>query len=130
MILTQKDRNVFYIVIGTLSLVFGLIGVILPVLPTTPFILFSAWCYYRGSERLHNWLINHPYLGPIIEEYGEGEGMTKESKMKAIGMTWLAVILTAVFFLDSFSMRVLIIIVAMIGTIILLRMKTRKKVDK
>ena len=130
MILTQKDRNVFYIVIGTLSLVFGLIGVILPVLPTTPFILFSAWCYYRGSERLHNWLINHPYLGPIIEEYGEGEGMTKESKMKAIGMTWLAVILTAVFFLDSFSMRVLIIIVAMIGTIILLKMKTRKKVDK
>ena len=130
MILTRKDRNVFYIVIGTLSLVFGLIGVILPVLPTTPFILFSAWCYYRGSERLHNWLINHPYLGPIIEEYGEGEGMTKESKMKAIGMTWLAVILTAVFFLDSFSMRVLIIIVAMIGTIILLRMKTRKKVDK
>ena len=56
--------------------------------------------------------------------------MTKESKMKAIGMTWLAVILTAVFFLDSFSMRVLIIIVAMIGTIILLKMKTRKKVDK
>ena len=130
MILTRKDKNVFYIVIGTLSLVFGLIGVILPVLPTTPFILFSAWCYYRGSQRLHNWLINHPYLGPIIEEYGEGEGMTKESKMKAIGMTWLAVILTAVFFLDSFSMRVLIIIVAMIGTIILLRIKTRKKVDK
>ena len=117
----------FYIVIGTISLVFGFIGIILPVLPTTPFILFSAYCYYRGSERLHNWLTNHPYLGPIIEEYGEGEGMTKESKMKAIGMTWLAVIITAAFFLDSLSMRALIIIVAVIGTIILLRVKTRKQ---
>jgi uncharacterized membrane protein YbaN (DUF454 family) len=123
----QSFRKLILTVIGSLSLALGIIGVILPVLPTTPFILFSAWCFYRGSDRFHNWIINHAYFGPIIKEYGDSEGMTIESKVKAIGMTWTAVLLTAIFVLDSFLMRTLIIIIAGIGTIFLLKIKTRKK---
>jgi uncharacterized membrane protein YbaN (DUF454 family) len=121
-----KSQKFFYILLGTISLGLGIIGLILPVLPTTPFILFSSWCYYRGSERFHDWLINHPYLGKIVEEYSDKEGITRDSKAKAIGLTWIAVSLTAIFILESIFMRALIILLAIIGTIIILRLKTRE----
>lgn len=127
---TQRESNLFYTILGTISLALGVIGIFLPVLPTTPLVLFSAWCYYRGSERFHDWITKHPYFGPIIEEYGGEEGMTKESKEKAIALTWTAVLLTAVFILDSFFMRAMIIAVAVIGTVVLIRIKTRKKEEK
>jgi hypothetical protein len=123
----SSTEKIVFTLVGTISLLIGLIGIILPVIPTTPFILFSAWCYYRGSERFHDWLVNHPYLGPIVEEYGNGEGMTKESKIKAIILTWTAVLMTAVFILQSLLMRAIIIVIAVIGTIVLIRIKTRKK---
>jgi len=71
----------------------------LSVLPTTPFILLSVWCFYRSSPKFHDWLINNPRLGPVVEEYANEEGMSKESKIKALAMTWVAVLFTAVFFL-------------------------------
>lgn len=120
-----KPKRVFFLVLGTLSLVLGVIGMVLPVLPTTPFILLSAWCYYRSSQRFHDWLINHPRLGPIVEEYANEEGMSKDSKIKALAMTWIAVLFTAVFVLDSVHMRLLIVGLALIGTVVILRMKTR-----
>ena len=123
----QRKSNIFYTIMGIISLAVGVIGIFLPVLPTTPLVLLSAWCFYRGSERFHDWITNHPYFGPIIEEYGDEEGMTRESKVKAIGLTWTAVLLTSIFLLDSLFMRVMIIAVAVIGTIVLLRIKTRKK---
>jgi uncharacterized membrane protein YbaN (DUF454 family) len=114
-----------YIVLGTVSLALGIIGIIIPVLPTTPFILLTAWCYLRGSEKFHTRLLNHPRLGPIVEEYSDDRGMRKESKQKAILMTWVAVLLTATFILDTFQLRALVIGLAGIGTIVMLRLKTR-----
>ncbi len=119
-------KKLAYLVIGTASLALGVIGIILPVLPTTPFILLTAYCYYRGSPRFHDWLTTHPTLGPIVEEYGDGEGMTKESKRKAIAMTWVAVTLTAIFLLDTFQLRAVVIGLAIIGTTVILRLKTRE----
>ena len=118
-------KKLAYLALGTASLVLGLIGIVLPVLPTTPFILLAAWCYYRGSPRFHTWLVNHPKLGPIVEEYGDGRGMKKESKQKAIIMTWAAVLLTTTFILDTFQLRAMVIALAGIGTLVILRLKTR-----
>jgi uncharacterized protein len=118
-------KKLAYLTLGTVSLALGIIGILLPVLPTTPFILLAAWCYYRGSPRFHTWLVNHPKLGPIVEEYGDGKGMRKESKQKAIIMTWVAVLLTAVFILDTLQLRALVIGLAGIGTLVILRLKTR-----
>ena len=119
-------KKLAYLIMGTVSLALGVIGIILPVLPTTPFILLTAYCYYRGSPKFHDWLINHHTLGPIVEEYGDGQGMTQKSKSKAIAMTWIAVILTAVFLLDTLQLRVLVIGLAIIGTVVILRLKTRE----
>jgi len=121
----SKPKKVLLLFLGTLSLVLGVIGMFLPVLPTTPFILLSAWCYYRSSPRFHDWLVNHPRLGPIVEEYANDEGMNRDSKIKALAMTWIAVIFTMVVFLDSIQMRLLVMGLAIIGTIVILRIKTR-----
>jgi uncharacterized membrane protein YbaN (DUF454 family) len=119
-------KRVFYIVLGTVSLALGVIGVFLPVIPTTPFILLSAWFYLRGSERFYNWLFNHDFFGPLIKEYSDDKGIRKESKVKAILLTWIAVLLTAMFILESNISRAAIIVFAIIGTLILLRLKTRE----
>ncbi len=118
--------KILYNIVGTVSLALGIIGIFLPILPTTPFILLSAYCYYRGSKRFHDWLINHPQLGPIVEEYGDGDGMTKQSKRKALIMTWTAVTLTVIFLLDTLATRALVIGLALVGTYVILRLKTRE----
>ena len=60
--------NKLLIVVGTLSLVLGIVGVFVPLLPTTPFLLLAAACYARGSERLYRWLVGHRYLGQYIRD--------------------------------------------------------------
>ncbi len=122
----SEAKKLAYLILGTVSLALGVIGIVLPVLPTTPFILLTAWCYLRGSPRFHKWLIEHPRLGPIVEEYNDERGMRKESKIKAILITWTAVLLTAIFLLDTFQLRALVIGLACIGTIVMLRLKTRE----
>jgi uncharacterized membrane protein YbaN (DUF454 family) len=124
--IASRPKRFAYVALGTVSLVLGLIGVVLPVIPTTPLILFSAWCYYRGSKRFHDWLVGYPYFGKIIAEYSGEEGMKKESKIKALLFTWVAVLLTAVFILESDAMRALIILIGFTGTVVILRLKTRK----
>ncbi len=59
----------FWVVLGTVSLITGTIGIFLPLLPTTPFLLLTAFCYARGSEKLHSWLLSHRQLGPPIHDW-------------------------------------------------------------
>ena len=120
----EETLKLFYNIIGTVSLFFGFIGVILPIIPTTPFVLLSAACYYKGSERLHGWLSRNEVFGPMIRDYEEHGGMRKATKMKALTIMWAAVLGSALLILETLTMRVLIILVAVIGTASMLRVKT------
>ena len=60
--------------IGWLSVALGVIGIFLPVLPTTPFLLLAAACFARSSPRFYQWLVEHPRLGPWIRDYLDGNG--------------------------------------------------------
>ena len=73
-----------YIVIGTISLALGILGIFLPLLPTTPFLLLTAALYFKGSSRLYNWLLNHRYFGPYIRNYREN---------KVIPLIWVKILL-------------------------------------
>ena len=116
--------RIFYIVSGIISLIIGLIGIFLPILPTTPFLLLSAACFYRGSEKLHDWLLNSSIFGPSIKSYEEKGGLTKTTKVKAILITWITVILTTYYLLDSPVNYVGLIVLALIGSTVIWRIKT------
>lgn len=120
----EKTLKLVYNIIGTVSLFFAFIGVVLPIIPTTPFVLLSAACYYKGSERLHGWLSHNELFGPIIRDYEEHRGMRKATKIKALTIMWAAVLASALLILNTLKMRALVILIAVIGTVSMLRIKT------
>ena len=122
--LTEKTIKLLYNIIGTISLLLALIGVILPILPTTPFVLLSAACYCKGSERLHSGLSDNETFGPIIRDYEEHGGMKKATKIKALTIMWTAVLASAFLILDTLTMRAVVVLIAVIGTVSMLRIKT------
>lgn len=68
---------------GILALVFGVIGIVLPLLPTVPFLLLAAFCFARSSEKLHNWLVAHPKLGPPIDDWNSRGAIGRQGKIAA-----------------------------------------------
>jgi uncharacterized protein len=81
---------------GTASVILGVIGIVLPVLPTTPFLLLAAFCYARSSERFHRWLLNHRWLGPYIASYRSGRGLSNRQFIWTIVPLWLSIALGSI----------------------------------
>lgn len=84
-------------ILGAISLALGIIGIFLPLLPTTPFLLLSAFCFQRGSEKLHNWLITHPRFGPPIEDWNRHGAISQKAKIIALASMALVLILSLAF---------------------------------
>ncbi len=89
----SRHRSVRYVLlaVGWLSVVLGVIGIFVPVLPTTPFLLLAAACFVRSSRRFYHWLVGHKRLGPWIRDYLEGNGIPIKGKVYAIGLMWLSI---------------------------------------
>lgn len=73
----------FWLFLGLMSVGLGLLGVVLPLLPTVPFILLAAFCFARSSERLHTWLVTHPTFGPLIENWQKNGAIEPRAKRLA-----------------------------------------------
>jgi len=84
-----------YLTAGFLSLGIGLLGVVLPLLDTTPFLLFSAFCFSRSSSRWHRWLMTHPIFGPYLKAFQERRGLTMKQKIRIGGLSSLMLTGTA-----------------------------------
>ena len=100
-----------YIIFGTLSLVLGIIGIFLPVLPTTPLLLLTAFCYYRGSSRMYDWLMSHPKLGPYIRNFRENRMIPRRVKVYILTMLWASLLFCA-YILDPIWLKCLMIAIA------------------
>lgn len=85
----NRVTKVVLIVIGWVSIALGVIGIVLPLLPTTPFILLAAACFAKSSKRFHTWLITHPLFGPIINNFQNGQGIPRNVKIKVVLFIWI-----------------------------------------
>jgi uncharacterized membrane protein YbaN (DUF454 family) len=97
---------------GTLSTGLGIIGVFIPILPTTPFLLLAAACYMRSSERFYQWLINNRIFGAYVRNYIEGRGMPIKIKIFTILLLWLSIGLSITFGVQNIVIRIVLICIA------------------
>jgi uncharacterized membrane protein YbaN (DUF454 family) len=110
------------IVAGTTSTIVGIIGIFIPVLPTTPFLLLAAACYMRSSERYYRWLTNNRFFGVYIKNYIEGRGIPLKVKIITLTLLWLGIGLSAALATGNLIVRIILGAIAVGVTIhILLR---------
>lgn len=83
-------KHSLLVVAGVLSLALGIVGIFLPLLPTVPFVLLSAYCFGRSSKRLHDRLLATRYFGPIIQDFESGRGIPRRIKIRAIAVVWVS----------------------------------------
>ena len=100
------------IVLGSIALVLGVIGIFLPLLPTTPLLLLSAALYVRSSEKLYNWLINQKYLGTYIRNFREHRAIPLRAKVISVSMVWISLTYCAIFVSTNIFLSILFIILA------------------
>lgn len=112
------------IIIGLLSTGLGIIGIFVPLLPTTPFLLLAAACFARSSERFHTWLVNHNHLGPMIRGYLDGSGIPRRTKRIAVALVWLTLPPSALLLVPPVWAKLLLILLAISITWYLLRLPT------
>jgi len=115
---------------GTIFLGLGILGIFLPILPTTPFLLLAAACYARSSKRFYNWLINNKWFGSYIKNYQEGKGVPLKVKVYTISLLWITILFSAFFIVHILWLKVLLILIAVGVTIHVLTIKTYKQKKK
>ena len=91
----MKLKKILLVIIGCIGVGLGALGVVLPILPTVPFLLLAAFCFARSSERLNNWFIGTKLYKNNLESYVKGEGMTRKTKIKI--MVTVTVLMTVGF---------------------------------
>lgn len=122
MIIDSKILRTILVVVGVCSTALGVLGIFLPLLPTVPLLLLAAACFARSSEQFHNWLLDHPHLGPMIRGYLDGQGIPLRSKIIAISLIWISIPISVLFFIPLFWVKFFIIAIGLCVTIYLLRL--------
>jgi len=126
---SSKLKKGFYIVAGTIFLGLGAIGIFIPILPTTPFLLLSAACYYKGSERLHRWMLNNRWFGSYIKNYKEGEGISLRNKAFIIALLWSTIIYSIIFVVNILIIQMALLIIAFAVSLHILMISTMRRED-
>ncbi|MBT0159396.1 DUF454 domain-containing protein [Candidatus Bathyarchaeota archaeon A05DMB-2] len=130
----QRVVRALWFTAGTICVFLGAIGIVLPILPTTPFLLAAAACYYKSSPRMHHWLLNNKWFGEYIRNYKEGKGLTVKTKVTAMSVLWVTIGFSTIFMLDRLlpaqlvlPMQLTMVAVAAAVSIHIVRLPTFKK---
>ena len=118
------------IIAGTFFTGLGIVGIFLPLLPTTPFLLLAAVCYVRSSERFYNWLLNNKWFGNYIKSYLEGKGVPLKVKILSISLLWTTIIFSAVFKVHNLFIRIVLFLIMIGVTIHILTIRTLKTTER
>ena len=115
----------FWLIIGLSLTGVGLVGIFIPGLPTTIFMILAASCYFRSSQRLYSWMMNHKYFGYHVKNYRDKKGMPLKAKIMSLIMMWLFVLYAVVYAISAkiLYVKAIIIISALFGTKTILSLK-------
>ena len=112
------------IVCGTICVALALVGMFIPILPTTPFLLLAAVCYARSSERFYHWLLNNRWFGEFIKNYREGRGIPLREKTLMLSMLWLTMGISILFIVSAWWIRLILVGIGVGVSIHLVKIKT------
>jgi uncharacterized membrane protein YbaN (DUF454 family) len=121
-IIASRPLRLAFLGSAYLFLLLGFIGVFLPVIPTTPFVLLAAFCFARSSPSFYNWLMNHRWFGPALRDWVKTRGIRPRAKIIAISMLTLCMIPTVLFIIPILAVK---FIVAGIGLAVAVYLATR-----
>jgi uncharacterized membrane protein YbaN (DUF454 family) len=124
----RKNRLTRLVLIfaGSFFLGLGIIGIFLPLIPTTPFILLAASCYARSSKRLHDWLLSNSWIGNYVKNFREGKGIPYKLKIASISILWIVIGYSVFFVVEILLIKILLIFIATGVTVHILFIKTLK----
>ncbi|HET9370394.1 MAG TPA: YbaN family protein [Vicinamibacterales bacterium] len=110
--MSSRLMKALLVVCGTLCVALGVLGIFLPLLPTTVFLLMAAACYARSSDRFYRRLINSRWLGSYIRNHREGRGMKRRDKWITLAMLWIGIGATMIWTAEAWWLRLLLLAIA------------------
>ena len=129
-----KIARGLWLIAGLICVGLGAVGMVLPILPTTPFLLAAAACFCKSSTRMYNWLLNNKWFGEYIRNYKEGRGLPIRTKITALTVLWVTISVSTVFFLNRLlpahlilPMQLVMVAVAIGVSIHIVRLPTFRK---
>jgi uncharacterized protein len=117
-------KRFIFIAIGSLFVCIGFVGVILPGLPATPFLIIASAFYFRSSEKLYTWITNHRVFGKTIRDFREKRAISLKGKIISVCMILVMASVSVIFFISIFYIKIIVIILALTGIITVLSFKT------
>ncbi|MCJ7631654.1 YbaN family protein [Candidatus Bathyarchaeota archaeon] len=120
----RRLKRGLYFLLGTIFLVLGGVGIILPILPTTPFLLLSLACYYQSSKRMHNWMLHNKWFGSYLRNYTEGKGISLKAKLFTISLLWILICYSVFFVVNIMIVQILLFVIAIGVSIHLIELPT------
>ena len=118
---TNGAKELAWRVAGLLALGLAILGIILPLVPTTPLLLLSVYCFGRGSQRLQTWLLEHPRFGPPIHDWREHRSISRTAKGLAALAMLLVVVITLALRAPTAVVVAQIVVLMLVGTFIFTR---------
>jgi len=120
----SRPRKVLLATAGVISVALGTVGIVVPLLPTTPFFLLAAACFVRSSDGLYQWLINHRLFGSYIRNYREHRAVTWQTKLATLALLWVAIGYSGFVIVDSWIVRSILLVIAIAVTVHVLSLNT------
>ena len=123
--MSDRLKRQLLITIGTICFAIGLVGIFVPILPTTPFLLLAAACYLRSSPRFYHWLI-HRWFGTYIRNYTEGRGIPLKVKLSTIFLLWVTIGIS-IWLVANWIVTVILLVIAAAVTLHIIFIRAKKK---
>jgi uncharacterized membrane protein YbaN (DUF454 family) len=124
-----KNKTLRFVLIGCgfFFTFLAFLGAILPLVPTTPFLLVAAACFYRSSERFYNFIMNNKYFGQYLRDYNSGVGIPLYVKVMTLSFLWISTMVSILFIIPYAWLKILVFVINIIVTIHIYRIRTKKE---